>query len=574
MFLSEIFLSEQQDAVAIIFGRFNPPHKGHRAAWETAAQYPRWYVGTNQSTQGPKDPLPYDIKIEAMKTIWPEVEDHIVAEQSWLTLASKVFDEHGEVTLVCCTDEEWVTKTIIQYNGHQGAHGYYNFPEIRQEPTPRLSSATALRDAVKAGDREAFSDAAGVSADTPVAGKPFFDLVAEYLLPYQNAPKKVAKKRDLSEGIPLKFNTVELSESQIHNYVKEWYSLYHIDRPHSKSVANIRRLVGKKLAESKEAEAIATFIDMIKSVDYPKTIKIGDHFAVLSFEIVFAWKEINATGFVTPKEVVDIKLNNNGTINYIKFADGDRYPRLTPATYQGKPIEQTAYFTDESSAETTLTALTLKVPSDWELDVSGVRRGIAESSAPHAGDEVYYGTRLVGWFKGYSNHGKIITEPNLDELGDEYANSHVYWDPQNDITIKPKHVVSEGWKSKAGAAALAAATVAGIGMSPKLTVDGVTYDKAISAPPEDAKTVTKDGKRYKVWQSRPLKQRPGGGKYNLYKQIDESAWPFDHLINEEAAGVGVIANKKQAKDPRYSMSLTKDVRPGEVERSLKKLHLK
>jgi hypothetical protein len=36
---------------------------------------------------------------------------------------------------------------------------------------------------------------------------------------------------------------------------------------------------------------------------------------------------------------------------------------------------------------------------------------------------------------------------------------------------------------------------------------------------------------------------------------------------------GVIANKKQAKDPRYSMSLTKDVRPGEVERQLKKFNL-
>ena len=41
----------------------------------------------------------------------------------------------------------------------------------------------------------------------------------------------------------------------------------------------------------------------------------------------------------------------------------------------------------------------------------------------------------------------------------------------------------------------------------------------------------------------------------------------------ETAGVGVIANKKQARDPRYSMSLTKDVRPGEVERQMKKMHL-
>jgi pyrimidine deaminase RibD-like protein len=39
------------------------------------------------------------------------------------------------------------------------------------------------------------------------------------------------------------------------------------------------------------------------------------------------------------------------------------------------------------------------------------------------------------------------------------------------------------------------------------------------------------------------------------------------------AGVGVVASKKQANDPRYSMSLTKDVRPGEIERQLKKYSL-
>ena len=189
--------------VAIIFGRFNPPHKGHRAAWELASQSPIWYVGTNQSTVGPKDPLPYDVKVEAMKTIWPEVEGHIVAETSWLTLASEVYKKYPDATLLCLTDEDWVTKTIVQYNGKEGAHGFYNFKNITQKPTPRLSSATALRDAVAKGDRDAFTQAAGVSADTPVAGKPFFDLVAEYLLPYQNAPKKVTKKKkepEVAEG--------------------------------------------------------------------------------------------------------------------------------------------------------------------------------------------------------------------------------------------------------------------------------------------------------------------------------------------------------------------------------------
>lgn len=45
-------------------------------------------------------------------------------------------------------------------------------------------------------------------------------------------------------------------------------------------------------------------------------------------------------------------------------------------------------------------------------------------------------------------------------------------------------------------------------------------------------------------------------------------------VKEEAAGVGVVASKKQANDPRYSMSLTKDVRPGEINRQLRKMKLK
>lgn len=200
MKLRQIFESFNPE-VAIIFGRFNPPHKGHRAAWELASESPIWYVGTNKSTHGPKDPLPFDIKVEAMMTIWPEVESHIVAETDWLTLASMVYQNHSNATLLCLTDEEWVTKTIIRYNGQEGPHGFYNFKRIEQKPTPRLSSATALRSAVASGDRDAFSQAAGVDADTEVAGKPFFDLVAEYLLPYQNAPKKSPAKKKVANPV-------------------------------------------------------------------------------------------------------------------------------------------------------------------------------------------------------------------------------------------------------------------------------------------------------------------------------------------------------------------------------------
>lgn len=178
-------LFEVTQTVGFIFGRFNPPHKGHKAAWEMLSENDHWYVGTNKSTQGPKDPLPYDVKIKAMSAIWPEVADHIIPHQSWLTLAAEIYKKHGEVELKVYTDEAWVLKTLDQYNGVEKTHGYYNFPKITSVATPRLSSATALRKAVADDNRDAFADAAGVPADTPVDGKPFFDLVAEYLNTYK-----------------------------------------------------------------------------------------------------------------------------------------------------------------------------------------------------------------------------------------------------------------------------------------------------------------------------------------------------------------------------------------------------
>ena len=186
--------------VGICFGRFNPPHKGHRAAWEAAAEYDHFYIGTNQNTQGPNDPLPYDVKLAAMATIWPEVEGHVIPETNLFTLASKVYDKHGQnVDLKICTDEAWLTDSLVKYNGKEGKHGFFHFNSIEQVPTPRLSSATALRAAVRSGDREAFSSAAGVPADTPikVEGKRsvrFFDLVKHYLDQTPEPVKKVKKE--------------------------------------------------------------------------------------------------------------------------------------------------------------------------------------------------------------------------------------------------------------------------------------------------------------------------------------------------------------------------------------------
>jgi len=197
MILRELFEAKSKaKSVGIIFGRFNPPHKGHIKAWEMASENPAWYVGTNKDTQGPKDPLPYNVKIQIMKTMYPDIEGHLVSEQSWLTLASKVYEKHGNIVLNVYTDEDWVTKTLLQYNGKEGTHGYYEFGTIQQQATPRLSSATALRAAVASDDRDAFGLAAGVDPNTTIAGHAFFDVVKHYLMPYvaKAAEKPVNKK--------------------------------------------------------------------------------------------------------------------------------------------------------------------------------------------------------------------------------------------------------------------------------------------------------------------------------------------------------------------------------------------
>lgn len=196
--------SDNQGA-AIIFGRFNPPHIGHSNAWTVASKFPIWYVGTNQDTEDAKNPLPYEIKVEAMKTFMPEIEEHLVAEQSWWTLASMVYRQHGgDMVLHIVTDpvdKEIFVPALKKANGVEGAHGFYQFQDVVWEPATRDSTATALRAAVENDNPEAFSKVAGIDANTMIAGQPFFDLVKYYMTPYLQASAEKENARAERERV-------------------------------------------------------------------------------------------------------------------------------------------------------------------------------------------------------------------------------------------------------------------------------------------------------------------------------------------------------------------------------------
>ena len=204
MLLNQLFESVKANA-AFAFGRFNPPHKGHVAVWNTVAKSgAEWFIGTNPGTSGPKDPLPYDVKTEWMTAIDPSVKGHVMPETSVLTLAVSIYKQLGErqgLTVAYITDDQdwaWSGKLLNDYNGKEATHGYYNFAKIVHVPSPRVSSATALRDAARAGDAKAFYAAAGVDPKLTVDGKNYYDTVVDYLAQH---PIKVKKTKKVAEPV-------------------------------------------------------------------------------------------------------------------------------------------------------------------------------------------------------------------------------------------------------------------------------------------------------------------------------------------------------------------------------------
>jgi hypothetical protein len=188
-------------AAAFCFGRFNPAHQGHAGVWdEVAGVGHKWYIGTNPTTIGPNDPLPFNVKSAWMEAIDPKIKGHIVGETSVVTLASKIYADIGEGNYVNYvtdqTDWAWSGKLLKQYNGVKGPHGYYNFKDILHVESPRVTSATDLRNAARAGNEKLFYKLSGTDPSLTVGGKRYFETVAEACGQH---PEKVKKSKSVKE---------------------------------------------------------------------------------------------------------------------------------------------------------------------------------------------------------------------------------------------------------------------------------------------------------------------------------------------------------------------------------------
>jgi hypothetical protein len=89
-------------------------------------------------------------------------------------------------------------------------------------------------------------------------------------------------------------------------------------------------------------------------------IKVGKKIAILSVSIIPADKfsKIEVSGFVKPKEIVKINVDNNNKIDTIEFSDGSIFPEAAEfTTVDGVNLTNTIFFPNETSVSKAYTSL-------------------------------------------------------------------------------------------------------------------------------------------------------------------------------------------------------------------------
>lgn len=181
MRIKDLFESEEKH-VAFCFGRLNPPTLGHKKLLDTVKDVGGDYrIFASQSQDRKKNPLPYDVKMDFLRKMFPDFAGNIVEDtniRTALNAASYLYDQgYKHATFVAGSDRfEAMQKMLKTYNGVEGKeHGYYNFETLdfessgeREDGAEGISgiSASGARAAAAEGDIKAFAKATGAGEHT------------------------------------------------------------------------------------------------------------------------------------------------------------------------------------------------------------------------------------------------------------------------------------------------------------------------------------------------------------------------------------------------------------------------
>ena len=558
--------------IGVCFGRFNPPHRGHKAVWQAAAANPIWYVGTNQSTSGPKDPLPYDVKLQAMAAVWPKVAGHVIPEQSLLTLAARIYEEHGaNVHLKVYTDEDWLVKTLTQYNGVKKEHGMYKFQQIDHVRTERLASATNLRAAVRNGDRAAFYKDMGIkpSVTINVGDKeyPVFDVVAHYLNKY---PEK-AKKAAVAEGEVIQFPKKHKSDlDSFDDCPKCGRDLMGgTYMGHRVKVCNPCKQV--YLPPNSGIDQKGNKIDEADKHSLIGKIQRGEE---LYNKVKSTWKDLGDAQKKGDKEAASKA-----------FKKHEKYANLrAPGTFtkvdEGDEERSQKALWAQITAHEKAAKKSKDLKQQHHLKMADQLRSQLKTSD----DEV---TEIAGAFPSPSTREKWAKDAAASNAAEAKRQADLAAKAQTQrLAVNTPDVNRLNQVNYHGANAPKPSNASWDGDSDFLDLDGTKYNKAMRMPisgdvPPDMKLiVTKEGRQVYLWTRNSLKGVVGRYFFPAAtpNTIQESQYWAESYFAERAAALeeasGYIPkNKKEAKDPRWSTALTKDVTIGAIGKNLRAFKL-
>lgn len=176
MKLRQLFEAEA-NSIAFCFGRMNPPTIGHGQVFDTLAKTNKNYRIYVSPAQTPKkdNPLDFSTKIKFIKEMFPQHASRVsdnAGLNTIMKIAVTLYEEgYKNITVVAGSDRlESFSKLLNEYNGVESAHGMYKFENInlvssgdRDPDAEGLEgiSASAAREAARAGDLEKFSQVTG-----------------------------------------------------------------------------------------------------------------------------------------------------------------------------------------------------------------------------------------------------------------------------------------------------------------------------------------------------------------------------------------------------------------------------
>lgn len=119
--------------LTIVFGRFNPPTKGHLQLLSRAKSLSSGSdlkIYPSRSQDGEKNPIPADSKIKFMKISFPKFEDNIIDDDKMVSifdvLKGAEYDGYGDIVIVVSPDRlSEIRSLALKYNGD-----VYNFNDI------------------------------------------------------------------------------------------------------------------------------------------------------------------------------------------------------------------------------------------------------------------------------------------------------------------------------------------------------------------------------------------------------------------------------------------------------------